>query len=455
MHSAFLDTAVEQVLLATWGDRWRECVVTASPIGRVSLGVVCRDHAASRRWIGDRLWFWDRPTPDRVVGVVSSRVSRQWDARREWLARVRSAAQLARRQGAALLACAGSPSAPWVERAADWFASELVWLEEARTWDAWRRALRSKPTRRRRVWLSPQLPTGGSPRITVGSVADRAILGLFPTVCVVHCRRRGSVEALLRERARDWPAYQPITIGSASEPQSEWPRPREPRQCGVQSLPKDYLWHWTRARHDAWPQQTTDQFLDQSLWNAGGSRRDAIGALRRILRTQRLIAQTGSNRGRVATVSFTAQSPDDWSRLRVFRGHRNRWDFEPFGVGAPRAWLQGQGARPVRYGPESQTQSLSSEQRVFFQPERGARDPALDWRREREWRCPSDVDLSRLSSEQGAILAGSPSQAAAIAVLSRWPVFARYDDQRWRRIDPDPIDADPIGAHGTLASGQG
>ena len=141
-------------------------------------------------------------------------------------------------------------------------------------------------------------------------------------------------------------------------------------------------------------------------------------------RTGRLIATGQAIRAGARVVSFTAIPLAELDRRRVFRPHRGRWDFEPYGIAIRQCWLERRGARPVRYGDEAMWTRLTASQRPFFQysKTRGDGDHTTDWSEEREWRYPGDVDLSCLTHDDALLFVPSRGEAEVLARISPWPV---------------------------------
>jgi hypothetical protein len=137
-----------------------------------------------------------------------------------------------------------------------------------------------------------------------------------------------------------------------------------------------------------------------------------------------LIATSELVRGGVPVVSFTATPLSEMGRLRTFRSHLSRWDFEPYGVCIRRDWLQTCGARPVQYGDDSLWSRLPSEERPFFQKteSRTARGKPVDWTAEREWRHVGDVPLDEIPHDAALLFVPSRAEAELLAALSPWAI---------------------------------
>ena len=114
----------------------------------------------------------------------------------------------------------------------------------------------------------------------------------------------------------------------------------------IVKLPSDwtYLAHWTRRIPGPWPDQSEADFLDELILGMPQKDRSALATLARIVAGETLIAVSNSNRTDLPTVSFTGLPLHDWPQ-RVYRKHRSRWDFEPYGICIEKQWLVDRGTR--------------------------------------------------------------------------------------------------------------
>ena len=186
-----------------------------------------------------------------------------------------------------------------------------------------------------------------------------------------------------------------------------------------------FLTHCTRRQDGPWPDQDEVDWLDDLILDRADADHSALAAVGRILRGQRLIATAQTIRGATPVVSLTATPLAELDRLRVFRPHRGRWDFEPYGICIRRDWLQRLGARPVQYGDDGFWASLSPDDQPFFQLRHSGLsggDRQIDWAVEDEWRVVGDVDLVALPADAALLFVPTESEAQQIATVSRWPV---------------------------------
>jgi hypothetical protein len=164
--------------------------------------------------------------------------------------------------------------------------------------------------------------------------------------------------------------------------------------------------------------------LDELLLGWPEGRHSAFAALARIVLQRLLMGSGQAIRGGYRVVCFTAVPLAELPRLRVFRAHRGRWDFEPYGICIRRDWLQRHGARPVLYGDRPLWERLPERDRPFFQVacSRTSGGSLIDWTAEREWRCIGDIDLTELGEREAIVFVPTAREAAAMAAISPWPV---------------------------------
>ncbi len=422
---------------------------------------------AGRRW----LWCSQSLPIGRRVAVMTSRIARHVDPYGAWMSGLRESLRRVRDERAVVVTAVGCAGHEIVLRGAMRQASPVVRLyccdanvAAARTWARRWWASLDQPIAAgvADVWIlpsskahSPDEPT----QAAFGSVPqrDRAAVAWADEVMVLALRSGGNLHALLRhrltaalgpvvlvdlpglqsKRARDelvqlgaslWSVrgggvdrVEPAKFDGAPPTASPAPIVPAPAPTGW-----PYLTHCTRAREGPWPDQSPDDYLDGLFDASGDVDHSALATLVRIATQRRLIASSRTIRGRFGVVSFTAAPLGELARLRVFRAHRSRWDFEPYGLCVRREWLAQRGARPVRYGSDDDWRSLPDADRPFFQlvrtGEGAARGSPIDWRVEAEWRHVGDLDLSDLPGGDGLMFAPNEAEAACIARISRWPV---------------------------------
>ena len=178
--------------------------------------------------------------------------------------------------------------------------------------------------------------------------------------------------------------------------------------------PEEWLLHWTRPRPGPWPNQSREDWMDELILGCRTADRSALACLLRIVGEGLLRASSEGIRGAFPVISFTEVPLGEFRRRRVFRGHRHRFDFEPWGIAIRRDLLQRLGARPVIYGSEDDWQELSAAERPFFQ--KAADDQSsTDNRAEREWRLCRDLSLAAIAEVDWCLFVENDSAAGTLS----------------------------------------
>ncbi|NOX57024.1 MAG: hypothetical protein GXP27_21815 [Planctomycetes bacterium] len=451
---------------------------------RLTFGLVGGRTAMVRAWLGPRLAFWPQGVPTgRRVGLISSRLGRALDEKPEWFRAVRAACGRLQAERDVLVTAVGTTTCPVLERCAVHFGLRLLRVRIAERGDVsqWvRQLLRTKfqPPRRDvyELLLSPPLFPHASEKRLPGDTdstppRDRAVVAMSDELMAIHLRRGGNLERLLRARLAD-PSQREISVLLAVGPNLvpdevveelegagavRWEPPEQmghdPRKTASLStsvspsvpvaataatarskaslvpIPPaadwDFLTHCTRRHDGPWPDQTEEEYWDELLFGLPSADRSALAVLMRIVQQRRLCGSAAAIRGGYRVVSFTAVPLRQVSRLRTFRAHRGRWDFEPYGLCIRCEWLQQQGARPVIYGDDESWERLSEAERPFFQQRlstSAASGRTIDWSVEREWRVLGDLDLGSLGPEEAFLFVATESEAHQLAAVSPWPI---------------------------------
>jgi hypothetical protein len=425
-------------------------------------------------WLGLRLVWWPQGIPRRrLVAIVSSRLGRGLERQGEWFSALRAVCEGMDGQREMLLMVPGTTAARYVARCATLFSLPLLRIEvprsDSRPIGHWLRDVQRVGDPSCHVLngvarLSPPLHAihehhDAASSLHKAPLRDRMLVALATRLEVLHVRRGGHLERLIEARLTDarWP---PSSVRVAMSPMLTpgtlagrllrqgavgWKSPEHHHDSSVTralALPREsgpalhhrivpmpvqdgwaYLTHCTRQQPGPWPGQSDDEYLDELILGRARSDRSAFGALERIVRQRRLVANRLAIRGGTRVVSFTEVPLAELPQLRAFRPHRGRWDFEPYGICIRRSWLENSGARAVRYGEEPLWEQLPEQERPFFQlaRTRHARH-AMDWTVEREWRHIGDVALGDVPSEAGLLFVPSEAEAQSLARISPWPV---------------------------------
>ena len=434
-----------------------------------------------RDWLNRRRWWWSGPLPSgRRVAIVSSRLPRRLDPHGSWLQALRAALIRAREQNDVLVVgqgtaghelilhgairqristlrlrcCNPTPGEDWITH---WDSSlglsskgEIV---EGWALPLWKNSVESQGPSDNELQQIPE--------------RDRAPLAWADEIIVMGLRPHGNLHKLLRQRlalrpgsvfladlpglqpshlrtelqelgALMWPLDQPIS--KATEKDSEvagkymqnWQSGMSATRRGSDVLPitsidaVQFLTHATRACDGPWPGQSHDDYLESLFSGHSDSDHSALGTLQRIIQQRCLQGSPRAIRGGSAVVSFTAVPITELPRLRTFRAHRTRWDFEPYGLCIRQSWLEQRGCRPVHYGNEFDWEQLVSADRPFFQLAKGTSrsdsTPGTDWSVEREWRSLGSIDLSELSADDAVVFVPTIEEAMSLLPISPWSV---------------------------------
>lgn len=369
-----------------------------------------------------------------------------------------------------LLTARETAAAHYVERAASLFGTKLAVIDGAlshRSLSEWVAS-----------WLTPNLkgdaaqqrevPTVDAMEISVSPsignspdavpLADRMLFALSEDLIALHVRPAGHTVKLLRQRLRaaKQPSQTQIAVAPDLIPQpvrdelyglgavgrailEEAPRPRfwhlnensSPERISHNSGTTSehdgnqrWLIHCTRRCDGPWPDQAPAEHLEQLILSHPDADHSALATLARIVRSQRLLASGTTVRGDQRVVSFTAVPLAELAALRIFRPHRGRWDFLPYGICIAWDWLEENGARPVKYADAEQWRDQLD--RAFVQPATTVTRSGnrIDWTVEQEWRHPGDIDLSRLADHQACVFVKTADEATRIRPVCRWPIIA-------------------------------
>jgi hypothetical protein len=433
----------------------------------------------ARKCLQRRLIYWPQGTPDGcLTGVVSSRLGRRLDLNPAWFCGFRKACELIKEADDCLLLAARSATAEFSDQAAKLFELRSLVVREPpakQSFELWLHKMRktctsSAPATKYDVWISPRFDTlqnEDCSDLANIPVRDLAVAALANRLFVLHLRAGGNMESLVCERLLAMKNHDPnvvLAIGPTLVPQeiahgllelgaTAWHVSEEnPRRSScpgstltsatmhdqVQQMSQKvrvlvhnptedhlYLTHCTRARFGPWPDQSQTEFAHELLMNATIEERTPLTSLLRILRLGRVVATGQGIRNRAPVVCWSEVPLSDLLRRRVFRAHRGRWDFEPYGISVRSDRLRELGARPVIYGDEQVWRDLAVEERPFFQPRtsQGRNSKrTYDWSAEREWRLVGDLLLEKIPSDAARLFAPTTEEAQRLARVSHWPV---------------------------------
>jgi hypothetical protein len=461
------------------GAAGRRCQRIAARLGawrqrgaRLTCGIPGVADKPWETWLGARLAWWPEGVPDgHMVGLISSRLGRDLEHRRPWFTALRAACMNLEHRQDVLVTARSISTHAFVRRAGELFGLRVLELDfgdrSCQEVGRWGRQLldanAEAEAQALRVRLSPLCGEFClEPDLAETPLADRAVVALSDRLIVLSARDRGNVERLVSHRlkAEGFPAasvflalgdnlvpgdlahpwmdagavgwYLQTAGGPASAVElAPW---RAADVSNLHSAPirrlaavpqRDLLTHWTRRRSGPWPDQRPADYVDDLILDRRGADHSAFAALWRIVQTRRLIATSDLVRGSQPVVCFTEVPLGDWTSHRLFRPHLSRWDFEPFGISIDRSWLSDRGAQAVIYGDDDLWQSLSDQQRPFFQKRitRSSHGASIDWSVEREWRHRGDVLLHEVPAESAWVFVPTFGHARSIAAISPWPII--------------------------------
>ena len=419
--------------------------------------------------LGERfLWWPNGEPPQATVGIVSSRLGRNLETQHEWFCGLRSVCAGCTATEERLVFQRATFVGPYVARAAELFGAKTLQIELPRQqerFDEWEKRMltidphqNSTQADREQVYVSPQVGTTDQDApLTHLPLQDAVVFSLSQRLCAIHVRPGGNVhrallvrleresspscslqvhlnDRLLKSKLRDqllnagavgWSA---IGMDPLSSPNAPCPASTGVEHC--LSIPvevdafADYITHCTRRQNGPWPNQSVVGYLDDLILERPEANHSALSSLCRIVDRQELIAGSTAIRGGTPVVSFTEISPPELERLRVFRSHRGRWDFQPYGICIRKCWLSQRGSRPVQYGDDATWQTLAPQDRPFFQKavSRTKAGKTIDWTVEKEWRHEGNIDLSLMSNADAIVFVPTPEEARLLTAISRWPI---------------------------------
>ncbi len=331
---------------------------------------------------------------------------------------------------------------------------------------------RQKSVEQQPVWsaiVSPELIAAGDCPVEEKTgdmlpLADRLMFAAADRLHVLSCRKCGNLAGLLKVHCQDQDRHHiPVLIASDEQgriPESirglpdRWvpwlvrpfskdivnssddsPAVHTAAPGGTTSLlkqttnrassplsqPSDWLLHWTRPSPGPWPGESRTEFLDSLILGCETKDRSALAALLKIISDGVLRASREGIRGGHAVVSFTQVPLNGFRARRVFRKHRQRFDFEPWGLAIRRSALVAAGGRPVVYGYEADWTKLPSAEHPFFQ--KATSGGSTDNLAEQEWRVASDLNLRSLPPESVGVFTDTAEAAALIRRHCVWDVF--------------------------------
>ena len=360
--------------------------------------------------------------PSARVSILSSRLPRRKDTVPWWFDALRTVAIRSATDGASLLCVPGATASDFMRR-----LCELLQLPSLKFRLPDRESMATESIAE---WLAINSPESEeiavSPRIELTDCAPAADLSSLPlpdrilAVCGtrlvgLHTTVNGNCQQLLHNqittgkpvmlvalRGRKNPASADRSLVAAgaipwileplatpAQDESNSSNRTVTLKHGPLTHPSEWLCHWTRPHRGPWSDQSENEYLDELLLRSELADRSALASLIRIVATQRI--ETTVLTLETKAVSWTAVPLNEFRHRRIFRRHKQHFDFEPWGIAVRKEWLEQNGCRSVQYvvdqGQESRGNSW------LHQPAR-SRNGKIDWREEKEWRSPNRVVLA-------------------------------------------------------------
>lgn len=387
------------------------------------------------RYFDGRLFFWPRSICDHFrIAPASSRLGRRLDQKQDWFAALRTlACQLKVDQ--TFVWVKGTACAEATVSAAALFGCshlEIVLPNtnavRAAELEQWIAECCDSANHFDQVFVSPVITDSAGWPLD----QDELLIAVSERVVVLECRKGGKLLACL-EKERPFNEGR-IWVLQTKQPKTEtvhrqlihqgavpWilhdeqrltssvtsPKPRAVLPDGPLQSPDRWLCHWTRPTKGEWPDQSREDFLTELLLNCHSADRSALATLLRILRQQKLVA-TVSRSEQARTVSWTEVPLIDFRKQRQYRRHRQRFDFEPWGIAARKQVLREFGVRKVQYVDNDASQDGLTQPRFD-------RREKIDWSVEREWRSLGDFQFHQLASDDVCVFVNAESDAQAVA----------------------------------------
>ena len=316
----------------------RQHLESFDPAACLSFGIPGLDEHASADWIGVRLIWWPRGVPElRRVGIVSSRLGRQLDQRQQWFDALRMTVQRMDPLNETLVCVPGTTTYPFARRTAELFGVQQLDLQIAQDNTVigdWLNDCLTAGASLHHASVSPEVACPSDTDVARAPIRDRLFFAISDRLHVLHLRRSGTVDRLLRARltSQTWTSgnvrvcvgEQLVSRQQSSELQAQGAIPwilldriDEPtansnassrQETPMTPLPHHDPWIWlthcTRRCDRPWPEQSEDEFLDDLILDRRGKDHSAFAALWRIVTDRRLIASSRFVRGTTGVVSL-------------------------------------------------------------------------------------------------------------------------------------------------------
>ena len=400
--------------------------------------------------------------PRRSLGIASSRIGRNLAGKSGWFRSLRAACAQALERQEIVLTSQGTSTARFVQRCAALFGVTVgvIRVSNAKSVGVWYRdeVLKANRIGSEAILISPPIESceeEPARSFVEAPDADCALAAMSDRLIILSARRNGNWDRLVRWRLKS----KEFGIGTTllalgarlttNHVRDEllaagtvgWTLRDSTVQRSCDSTAKlssapsqtifssriefdGYLAHCTRRRDGPWPNQSEQAYLDDLILEKDDADHTPLATLTRIMSMKCLLGSSDSIGGDTPVVSLTAVPLDELHQLRVFRPHRGRWDFEPYGVCIRRSWIEKQNGKPVRYASREEWDRLSRTERLFWHLDltKTSSGSEIDWEVEQEWRVVGDIDLGGLSADDAFVFVPTLEESHAIGETCPWPI---------------------------------
>ncbi len=231
-------------------------------------------------------------------------------------------------------------------------------------------------------------PTGRTPKES-WPARDAAVVETADRLFPVSIRPAGTMAALVE-------ANRPKVDSTFAIPYKDESRPRPRYDLAVLNPAIDWeqwLIHFTRSSSGPWPDESDFDFHHAIITSTDEFCRSARRTLPHIIETGIVYSSAKKIRGGFGVVPFGLVTPATVTHLFRYRPRFLNPGFEPYGLAISKEAAVTMGIRPVIYGLPDTYDSLSDDDKPFFQ-NRGSHE--AQWTIENEWRHLGDFRLDRI-----------------------------------------------------------
>ena len=272
----------------------------------------------------------------------------------------------------------------------------------------------------------PVVAKGGrGDRRSLMQVRDDLVCNCADLILPVAIGRKGSMRGRL-ERAR----AQGIAVDErflCQLPDSSGPvgykLDRDGLTDEVASQSDEFFVHWTRAANGPWPDERCLDYW-RSVVSSDAYPRSGFETLRHIVASRRIIASSRHLRKETMAVGFSDLPPREAVKLMRYRARYREMSFEPYGVALRKRAGLALGIEPVVY--TSGAAAGSSEVDLWRLQSIGRRS---DWRGEREFRVPRDVDLRRVAARDLVLFTRYRSEAELLSAETGFRAIPFFENE--------------------------